>query len=111
MAINEAVVGLGKMDAPHLIIANPIQHFNVTPTCNTSSLFNGNVEKYIRLECIKDFGDAYVRDGGTRENNFASSAEINATIEIHFAAENADSFGVAATLPRKAGLFPRMSER
>lgn len=57
VAVNVAVVGLGKMGISHLAIANALQGFNVVAICDSSSLVGGLVEKYTGLKFIENFDE------------------------------------------------------
>lgn len=55
MAVNVAVVGLGKMGLSHLAIANALDHFNVIAMCDSSEIVGGVLEKYTRIPFVSDF--------------------------------------------------------
>lgn len=55
MAVNVAVIGLGKMGLSHLAIANALEQFNVTAICDTSEIVGGVLQKYTKLPFVADF--------------------------------------------------------
>ncbi|RYD22177.1 MAG: Gfo/Idh/MocA family oxidoreductase [Spirochaetia bacterium] len=55
MAINVAVVGLGKMGLSHLAIVNALEHFNVVAMCDTSGIVGGVLSKYTKIPFQEDF--------------------------------------------------------
>jgi scyllo-inositol 2-dehydrogenase (NADP+) len=63
VAINVAVVGLGKMGLSHLAIANALDDLNVVAICDSSSLVGGVIEKYSGIEFIEDFDRVIAKSG------------------------------------------------
>ncbi|MFC0205012.1 Gfo/Idh/MocA family protein [Novosphingobium soli] len=55
MAVNVAVIGLGKMGISHLAIANALSQLNVTAICDTSEIVGNVLQKYTKLPFISDF--------------------------------------------------------
>ncbi len=55
VAVNIAVVGLGKMGISHLAIANALPQFNVIAICDTSTLVGNSIEKNTGLRFVEDF--------------------------------------------------------
>lgn len=55
MAVNVAVVGLGKMGMSHLAIANALDHFNVIAMCDSSEIVGGVLQKYTKIPFVSDF--------------------------------------------------------
>lgn len=55
MAVNVALVGLGKMGLSHLAIANALDQFNVTAMCDTSGIVGGLLSKYTQIPFEEDF--------------------------------------------------------
>ena len=57
MAINVAVIGLGKMGLSHLAIVNALDDFNVTAICDSAALVGQVIEKYGRLHYVARYDD------------------------------------------------------
>lgn len=57
MAINVAVVGLGKMGLSHLSILNALDDFRVVAICDSSALVGGVLGKYTGLTYVPDYDD------------------------------------------------------
>ncbi len=57
MAINVAVVGLGKMGISHLAIVNALADFNVVAICDSSTLVGEVIEKYGHLHYVSKYDD------------------------------------------------------
>jgi scyllo-inositol 2-dehydrogenase (NADP+) len=60
LAINAAVVGLGKMGLSHLSILNALEDFKVTAICDSSALVGGVLGKYTGLTYVADYDDLLV---------------------------------------------------
>lgn len=57
MAINVAVIGLGKMGLSHLAIVNALDDFNVTAICDSATLVGQVIEKYGKLRYVGKYED------------------------------------------------------
>lgn len=57
MAVNVAVVGLGKMGLSHLAIANALDDLNVVAICDSAALVGGTLERYSGLRYVGDFDE------------------------------------------------------
>ncbi len=57
MAINVAVIGLGKMGISHLGIINALDDFKVTAICDSAALVGQVIEKYGKLHYVAKFED------------------------------------------------------
>jgi scyllo-inositol 2-dehydrogenase (NADP+) len=55
VAINVAVVGLGKMGLSHLAIVNSLEHFDVVAMCDTSGIVGSVLSKYTKILFEEDF--------------------------------------------------------
>ncbi len=57
MAINVAVVGLGKMGLSHLSIINALEDFRVVAICDSSTMVGGVLGKYTGLRYVADYDE------------------------------------------------------
>lgn len=57
MAINVAVIGLGKMGLSHLAIINALEDFRVVAICDSAALVGQVIEKYGRLHYVGKYED------------------------------------------------------
>ena len=55
MAVNVAVVGLGKMGLSHLAIANALPQFDVKAICDSSTIVGGLLGKYTKIRFCEGF--------------------------------------------------------
>lgn len=55
MAVNVALVGLGKMGLSHLAIANALEQFNVVSICDTAEIVGRVLSKYTKIPFEEDF--------------------------------------------------------
>lgn len=63
MAINVAVVGLGKMGLSHLSIINALEDFRVVAICDSSKLVGGVLGKVTGLDFRADYDEVLAIDG------------------------------------------------
>lgn len=63
MAVNVALVGLGKMGLSHLAIANALEQFNVVSICDTAEIVGGVLSKYTKIPFEEDFDKLLVLPG------------------------------------------------
>ncbi|WP_210240405.1 Gfo/Idh/MocA family protein [Amaricoccus solimangrovi] len=63
MAVNVAIIGLGKMGISHLAIANALDQFDVAAICDTSEILGGVLQKYTGLPFVSDFDKLLDRPG------------------------------------------------
>jgi len=57
LAINVAVIGLGKMGLSHLAIVNALDDFNVIAICDSAALVGQVIEKYGALHYVGKYDD------------------------------------------------------
>lgn len=57
MAVNIAVVGLGKMGLSHLAMINALDDFRVVAICDTAAMVGGVIEKYSGLKYVASYED------------------------------------------------------
>lgn len=55
VAVNVALVGLGKMGLSHLAIANALDQFNVVAMCDSSEIVGSVLQKYTKIPFIADY--------------------------------------------------------